>query len=27
VSNEKLRRVGLALWDYLELHYGGQGHS
>jgi hypothetical protein len=27
VSNEKLRRVGLALWDYLELHYAGQGDS
>jgi hypothetical protein len=27
LSNEKLKRVGLALWDYLELHYGGQGHS
>jgi hypothetical protein len=27
VSNKRLRRVGLALWDYLELHYGGQGHG
>jgi hypothetical protein len=23
MSSEKLKRVGVALWDYLELHYGG----
>lgn len=27
VSNEKLKSIGLALWDYLELHSGGQGQS
>jgi hypothetical protein len=27
LSNKQLKRVGLALWDYMELHYGGRGHS
>ena len=27
LPNAKLKRVGLALWDYLELYNGGQGHS